>query len=748
MSTSQIKMESLSAGGQPPESRLSSSFEVKGLVEQMIRADNSRSKVRAKVQGLVDGNAPYNSAELKRTGQSFRTNVNFREASAYHDQAVGAFYDVFSETPSYATIRLNHGDVNESEQYSRIVTEEFDRLQKLDDDFDYLIQLSQHEMVMFGIGPMLFEDTTDWRCKAIKSANLLVPEGTASNINDWTIAVVRTTYHAHALYGFIRNPDAAGSMGWDLKTTRKSIMSAAPEDKNGRHDDWEYYQSQLRNNDLTYSAKCDVIRAAHVFYREFPDDEHPEGAISHCIIDERGDGQQFMFRKVKRYDNWQQAIHCLYYDKGTGSHHSVKGMAQKMYSSMELKNRLHCATFDASFARSSIMFQSTTPDSLNKASVVQQGPYVTLGNGFNVVPTSSPGVLDASMAATRELGGLIQSNMSQYRPNADKAGGNPRTATEIQAIRSQQTSLNKTQLNRYYEQLDALFTERYRRASSSLLTKDVPGGREALEFVKRCTDRGVPRQALNKIDWVKATRTAGQGSAFQRQTVMSDMLQIVSMLPESGRKAVLQDYIAAKVGNQMVERYNPVEQNDANKQEQEQETAIENAVTTLGAIVPVAEMDNHVIHAQGHLQFGVQAAESIQEGGDPTEVAATLQALLPHIAQHLQRLEIDPTRKDMVGILTNQAEQLADIAEQLIKEIQGQQDQQQQAAQQEQAAHAEMAGVQGGTDPKDQLAQARFEREESRRDTKLNAELERKSSKAQLDMAVKDAKSAASISRK
>ena len=748
MSTSQLKMESLSDAGQPPESRLSSSGEVKELVEQMVRADNARSKVRARVQGLVDGNSPYNAAELRRTGQSYRTNVNFREAEGFLSLALGAFYDVFSETPSYAAVRLNYGDANESEQYSRIVTEEFDRLQKLDDDFDYLIQLSQHEMVMFGSGPVLFEDTTNWRCKAIKASDLLLPEGSKSNINEWQIAVVRSTYNAHELYSYIRNPEAATSMGWNLKATRKSIMDGAPEDMNGRREDWEYYQTQLRNNDLTYSSKCDVIQAAHVFYREFPDDNHPEGAISHCIIDERGDGKEFMFRKVRRYDNWRQAIHCLYYDKGTGTHHSVKGMGQKMYSAMELKNRLRCATIDSAFARSQIMLQPTTPDALNRSNVIQQGPWATLASGWDVVQTNSPGVLDATMAVEKDLEGLLQANMSQYRQRLEKPGGNPRTATEIQAISAQQSSLGKTQLNRYYEQLDALFAERYRRAVSSKLTKDVPGGREALEFVKRCTDRGVPKQALQKVDWVKATRTAGQGSGYQRQAVMSDMLSIVTMLPESGREAVLQDYIASKVGQQMVDRYKPAAQSDASKQEQEQETAIENPLFTLGASVPVSEMDNHVIHAQGHLQFGVQAAESVQEGGDPTEVAATLQALLPHIALHLKALEIDPTRKDIVGILTQQAEQLADIAEQLIGELQKQQEQQAAQMEEQQAAQMELEAMQNGADSKDQIAQARFEREEARRDAKLQADIGRKQEKARVDIAVKDAKSAASIAKK
>ena len=190
---SQITLENISEDG-VPMSRLNDASSVQSMVKSMIRADDRRSKVRAKVKGLVDGNAPYSSAELQRTGQSFRTNVNFREGESFLNMGMSAFFDVFAEVPTYATVKINHGDANDSEKYSRIITEEFDRLQKKDGSFDYMMQLSQHEMVLYGSGPMIFEDGTDWRCKPMKNADLLVPEGTKSNAEEWEMCVVPVSY--------------------------------------------------------------------------------------------------------------------------------------------------------------------------------------------------------------------------------------------------------------------------------------------------------------------------------------------------------------------------------------------------------------------------------------------------------------------------------------------------------------------------------------------------------------------------
>ena len=117
---SQITLENISEDG-VPMSRLNDASSVQSMVKSMIRADDRRSKVRAKVKGLVDGNAPYSSAELQRTGQSFRTNVNFREGESFLNMGMSAFFDVFAEVPTYATVKINHGDANDSEKYSRII---------------------------------------------------------------------------------------------------------------------------------------------------------------------------------------------------------------------------------------------------------------------------------------------------------------------------------------------------------------------------------------------------------------------------------------------------------------------------------------------------------------------------------------------------------------------------------------------------------------------------------------------------
>ena len=724
------------------ESRLKEPSAVLEMVRNMVRSDDTRAQVRTKVKGLVDGNPPYNKNDLRKNAQAYRCNVNFREAESFLNMGLSAFYDVFSEVPAYATVRINYQNANLDESYSKIITEEFDRMQKKDGNFDYLMQLSQHEMVLFGIGPMVFEDTVDWRCKPVKAGDLMVPERTKSNVNEWTLAVVRTVYQVHELYGFIKNPETAAEMGWDVAAVKQAIMDSAPEE-DGRNSDakWEWYQQQIRNNDLSYSSRCDVIRAAHVYYREFPSDEHPLGAISHCIVDERGDGKNFLFRNLKQFNDWNECVHCLYYDKGDGQHHSVKGMGTKMYSSLELKNRLKCSLIDAAVARTAIHFQPSTPSDLNRTSIVQMGPYTIIPPGMNVQQTNSAGVLDAPLKVEETLEGLLQANLTQYRQRLEK-GGNPRTATEIEALVAQQSILGKTQLNRYYSQLDALFTERYRRAINQDLTEDVPGGAEAVEFQKRCRDRGVPTAALKAVDTVAATRTNGRGSALERRNTMNQLMAMSEMLPETGRQHVIEDTIASMTGFHSLQRYFPVPEKDQLAQEHAQEAAYENALFKLEDGIPTSESDNHAIHAESHLTAAVNAINSLQEGGDPAEVASYLQFALNHTEGHLNTLERDGSRTALMKELKSRFTEIIQVFKGIANNVNQQQEAEMEA---QQEAQAEQMALESGADPKEQVQQMRAEREEARKDMQAASDIERKRMIAEQEMAIKERKATSEV---
>jgi hypothetical protein len=623
--------------------------------------------------------------------------------------------------------------MDKREEWSKIITEEFDRLQKMDKDFDYLMQLSQREMVLIGDGPLIFEDSTDWRCKAIMATDLLVPDGTKSNVSDWKVAAVRTRMGVDDLFEKIQDEEAARAAGWNVDYVRQRIRAAMPEPyRSGVQYDWEFFQRQLRSNDITFSARSEVVLMCHIFYKEF------DGQISHVIIDER-DSEDFMYKKLRRFGRWEQVIHPMYYDRGDGEHHGVKGLGIKMLQAMELKNRLRCSMVDSAFARTQILFRPLNPNALNKTSVVQQGPYAILPPDYEVIQQNIAGVLDAPMAVNADLENVLQGNLSQYRQSLNKPSGNPRTATEVQAIVAQQSAIGKTQLSRYYNQLDSFFEERYNRASNPNLNPITKSDKDAIEFQRRCKERGVPVQAMIDIDYVEATRTVGQGSQFAKQQLLGTLLGLAGSLPEGGKVNLLKDYIAAQVGQQMVDRYLPTQMQSARVQDQAALAVLEHSSLRQGNMPIVTDTQSHIIHIDTHLAAANEAAASLQQGGNPQEIVLFLQGVGQHVQQHLQRLSTDPSRRPQVEAYTQQLQMLSQTIEQLGQLIQ---EQAQAMAQQQQAM-----AIQQGVDPKTAVLNAEVQAKIARQNAEAMANIQRQNTKAMADLSRRNAKTTADIQR-
>ena len=75
-------VENITPGGNMPDRRVRDVHSAYATYDKLMDSNETAQEQRAKIQGLIDGNRPYPPSELKRRGQSWRTNVNFREAES------------------------------------------------------------------------------------------------------------------------------------------------------------------------------------------------------------------------------------------------------------------------------------------------------------------------------------------------------------------------------------------------------------------------------------------------------------------------------------------------------------------------------------------------------------------------------------------------------------------------------------------------------------------------------------------
>jgi hypothetical protein len=773
MTTEQTANEGLATlnpDGRPPESRMTDAMQARGMVKRMLDDDEQRNRKRALVKGLVDGNPPYQASKLRDANRADACNVNWGIARSYLESASGAFYDIFNEAPTYATVTVLHGTAEQRAEWSQIVTEEFDKLQKDDTSFDPMMQNSQLDMVLFGCGPLVFEDPTDWHAKSAHCGELFTPERAKADTSRWELAVVILDYLPHELYDKIRDEKIARRVGWNVEAVKNAIINACTlTSSGGDYLTWEWHQQMLKNNSYAYDSISKRVKIAHLYFREFPQEGQVEGRVTHkqVLADDMatttkapgakaGNGEVFLYERVGRYANFREVVHPMYYDQsGGGEHHSITGMGVKMYSAMEYQNRLLCNLADKAFAPK-VVFKPTTDADTQMFEMAKFGDFGVIPAGFEYQQTATAGIMEEGMAFDQKVTNLLASNLSQYRQNLAEKGGNPITAREAVIKASQSSALAKTQLNRYYAQLDGFYQERYRRASNPNLQRWQRGAREALDFQQECAKRGVPKEALMRAK-VSASRVVGQGSAYMRlEALLGLFTTVFGRLPETGQTHLVNDIISAQAGQSAVNRYNPAPQKMMGT-DQEAFASVQIGAMKDGIPPVISPTQNPMVFATSFMAACGQALESLQAGANPMEVIAFVDVAAPAALSHIQRMASDPTRQNEVKALLQQWKQLASTIDQLKKQVQQQQEQQrqQQAKMAAKAAQAAGDAIKAGLDGSAKAEAERVAIEGRTADAELSMAQQEQQAKLQMQaeqhkqsMAIADAKAADEIRRK
>jgi hypothetical protein len=726
------------SNGQVPSTRMADAESTQAFAQRLRQNDEKRAKKRALVNGLVDGNPPYKAAKLRDAGMANACNVNWGTARSYMESGAGAFYDLASEAPGFIGVTVNYGTPEEREIWGRVLSKEADRILARDTSWDWSIQHSQNEMTLHGCGPLVFESEFQVLPTATRCGELRVPERTKANTDHWEAATVDSEYYPPELYEFIQNEKAAAAVGWNVAYVKKVIEAALRTNEgNGTNYDWEYYQQQLKNNSFDYFDDTRVCKLVHCFWREF------DGRITHGIVErdntvgntrlqrptEQPESVKYLYLKVGRYESWAQCIHPMYFDRGNGGfHHSVTGLGVKMYGSMEYENRLLCNGMDKAF-RPSLLFRPTSAETAQRFQLTRHADYGVVPPGYETQQMPTGSFIEDVLVMYRASSDLMRSNLSSYRQQAPtRKEGNPVTAFEKQMEASQMSALSKTTFNRYYKQLDALYAEIVRRLCLPATTEA-----SAKEFQKRCKEQGVPAQAFSKIDQVQAIRVIGQGSAFMRKVSVDSLMPVVGSLPEEGRNNWLKDKIAAEAGQSAVTRYFP-ERDQKLASDQQSEAA--QWVGTMKTGVPhiITSSQSAPVYAATFISAGVQALQSLQQGADPMEVLAFLDVIGPAAMAHLQRFSQDQLRAELYAKLLEQWQSMSAVTDDLRQQVQQMQQQRQAQAQATQQAMTQ-----------EQIAMAKFQGDEARRNAKAQQALQQKAESHMQKLALSDASTASNI---
>jgi len=679
--------------GRPAKSRIQDADQCRTLVGQVREQYRERGRFEAKVQGMFDGNPPYSSARLRNSGQANVTNINFLEAKAQSSQAMVPYYDLFSGSKFHAQLCVNlDAPAYDTQRWSQTLTEKFEKLITGCEDFDWNMQQMLNEFVRYGKGFLMWDKDWDWRFRYIRHTRVRVPDGTRCFVDNLELLCVAHNYMIHELWRMIENKEEAIDAGWNPEEVAAAISGAMPDLDDAVDTDplsYERVQDRLKDRDVYPSMTSRVVRANHVFVREF------DGKVSHFIVCEdratapggKERKADFLYKKESKFNKFSEVICPFFYETEDGSWNGARGLGHMIYSVMELKNRLRCAMVDNAMIQSGITLVARDANSINNASLVQLGRLNIIPPDFNVQQSNVLADFRGPIEVNRELDLMTSRNTGVYHVRQEKIEGNPITATQAQLDMQQQVILGNSAINRFMGTLDRFYAEIYRR-----VLKLANDDKAAKEFVQSCIADGVPAEAFRTVT-VRAYRNIGNGSMYMRQQQIQALGPLVPMMPETGKSNWLDDAIASNTNQDLVSRYNPKPNESSNANDHQWAAMLENAALKDSAPITITESQNHVVHVQTHTQAMAQSMASVQQGANPVAVIQFLEGAGPHVVAHLEALKANPTKKQEYALLSKQFAQLQATVDKFIQTTLAAMEQNSQ----EQSAPAEPES--GGVDP-------------------------------------------------
>lgn len=619
--------------------RIGSVSDARQLFVQLEFENQLRAQSWAQVRNQIEGGRPFDPAQLQRNGELWRTNVNFRDAEAAFLRAKIPYWKKVHEVPRIVSVTL-HSKAPMADQWGMMMAENFNRF--IDDwgaDYQKNFMCFIGDFVKYGPGYVMWEDVRKCRYKHVSAIQMRFPKRTKANVDDWELVGVRREMTVTQLLEKVRDAKAkkdSKEAGWNETAILEAIQMAAPGPSNTRFLDPNYWQDMLISNDLVIGGIWPTIIVVDLFAKEH------DGQIRHFIFTEKADVGEYLYCNYEEADSFRQIFGTCFYDTGeNGLIHTVRGFAVKNYYYMTTVNRTKCRIVDGATFAMSLNF---TRDS----NTVDESPPVEAYSAVNVFPTGMTQLqFYPQLQEAKDVLAMLQQNENENNYSYSDEGAQQNIAKAqtkgqgdlIAAMASEQDTASDAL---YLAQMGSnIFTETMRR-----LCLKGSDDEDAKNFQKRCKDDGVPDDALFKIErTVKTGASPNMASPAMRSQIGMQLMQMIYPNPQANKPWILEFVTNNLLGTELAAQalLPPGAQSDPG---QVREAMMENGDLAQGMPLPVAPEDNHAVHADTHLKPLEMAAQASQQGQQLTpDHMVAFQFALPHIAQHLQALSQDETKK-------------------------------------------------------------------------------------------------------
>lgn len=667
-----------------PENTIPTEQAARTIYDRLKHQHLQRCHTYERIQGMLDGNPPYNPRAMAAAGLHDMANVNWKDGDAVYRSVALAYWSLFNEVKNIIDIKTTFSnDEGQNANWSAILSEEWDKTVRKWPDFTKNMTNHQSHMIKVGLSLLVWADERDWRFKPIDPKAFMFPDQTEDNIEELTLVAVEREYTAQYLWEIYNNLTEGSKGHWDKESLGHILFQLAniPDDDERHIHDCDDLQSRIRNGDFYYTDLYnDSITLVSIFAKEYDD-----GKISHHMIHRSISTENFPYFFNRQYEHFREALQYFTFSPGEDHIHGSKGIGHNIFSAIEAITHLDCSVLDQARRAGSLLVKSGPNRNQEDRQIrFVHGGVIDVGEAEiqqNTMGNNVAQTVEVSRYFKEKT--FANNNISGNDPGfPDKNVRSSNRQAQLQVLK--EAKVQKNQIAHYYEQLDHFFGEVVRKMLES--RSSYPGHDYVEIWKNSCLERGVPEQVfdvqtadkqpngLPVFLEVSATRSSGSGSQIADQLTMQRVMEVLPTMGERGKINALMDFVAAFRGHEYVDRYFPPEDRQRQPTGDDTIASIENNQLSEGKQVTVSPDNNHLIHAQNHMRLMAETMQIYNQDpqaqvDDTTNILQFTDQLMsvagPHFVKHLFFAGQDPTIRAEVQQLNAQWAVLANFGDQI-----------------------------------------------------------------------------------
>lgn len=636
--------------------RIGTAEGAKTMYDKMVTANGPRRRRMSQLLNQFNGGKPMNQKLLDDKGQSWRANLNFRDASSTLEKVQVAYWRLLHDSANLCSITL-HSDNAKADSHAKIMEAAFNQFHEEWGPgyvLNYLLFSLNH--LLHGKGLAYFRELNSPRWTAAQATEVLLPEDTPADVEKFECIAIEQKHTLEFLWKLIRDESARNTskqLGWNVSQVKKLIHKVMREETGGQsEEDWVEIENRLRNNSL---GESNVFPAIKVVW--FLTMEH-DGKIAKTIFDPNGDGQEFLyddFGKNHRYDSMRECLSCVFFEVGNGQYHSVQGFGEKNYALASATNRLKSRALDRTML-DGMTFKDIQEGTRETLPITNIGPFTVLPNGLEHVQMHTSG--QTVFEAIGMLENQSNWNNSQFKDGSQQIERS-KTATQARILANLQSQVDVANSTLYLMQIGwTLFSETLRR-----LRKEGSRDPDAERFQKYCIDNGVPEEILYNAKASTKTGADPRAASAALQAEIARELMMQRGNRHVNDRAVTEAFVSNTAGADAVKKLlHPEDQLE--DRGSIRLAMLENTSLGDGVPIPADAGDNHPVHIEGHLTPLQAMVDQFQDTGqiNPDNIIA-LQTTIPHVSEHFEYLKQDEQMKEVYQMLWPKFTSIVSMAE-------------------------------------------------------------------------------------